>query len=591
MIPSICLDVFKKPGKPSFPDINHNPLPIARILQIYTLKINIRWLRFYFRANEMVLARKIRVLTPPRAGAARRRRLQHKLLEGQITAQVIDHPKKNHLCEVYEKERKWAVCGAGNVPAKEIYIRQMEEVLVSLAKAEKSLGIVILRADKKSLNAINKSGGKHGAGDSCLSLYMDVLEQSVRSAFPAAKRTFLVRDSDSSDETFIVVAGDERMLKDSCRRFQKTYDQALGRKMKELHHYPYSENMLIEEEGILQVHPLHLDLARFSHALKNPDIVGAAHLSGPKLIANNELGHGFIGRALDELGRKEAVKSHLLPPSFSPIFIEKPGISPYIHEFPVSGFLASNAIALEMKFSHANETDKWAAFDFLEKTGKGVAEILSGRFGLRYINTFMGEAAADHIIQATAYAMKDLEIVMQCRIRRTDSKLMYIVEGSDPEILIDRIRELAKLRIGPIMGYEHAPFVPSPRAIYAGKFHANDLRAHMALHAMDLDQPTQALTYLDLMVSAAKELKPEVLSAAINGSKEKKFIKDANNAFSTMCGLIYQNPAIRDAEDLVYSIRSGVMVAQKGAEERIWAFARKWGIELRNRLLEEFRKL
>lgn len=512
-------------------------------------------------------------------------------LEEQHCAQIIDHPRKNHLCEHYEKERKWAVCGVGIVPAKEIYIRQIEETLISLSAADPGLGILVLRADKKSLNAINKSGGKHGAGDSCLSLYMDVLEQSVRSAFPAAKRTYLVRDSDASDETFIVIAGDLQMLRQSCSRFSKVYDQALCNMMKQLHHYRYSENRLIEEEGILQVQPLHLDLARFSRALRKPDIVGAAHISGPKLIPGNELGSGFISRALDELGRKEAVKSSSLPASFSPMFLNKPGMSPYINELPVSGFLAPGAVALEMKFRHMHESDKWAAFDFLEKTGKGVAEILSGRFGLRYINTFMGEAAADHIIAATALAMDDLELEAQCRVLRTDSKLMYIVEGIDPEILVQRIKELAQLRIGPLMGGKEAPFQPSPRAIRAGKRHANDLRALMALDAMGIDQPTSALTYLDLMVSAAKELKPEVLSAAINGSAKHQFMREANNAFSTMCGLLFQNPAIRDAEDLVYSIRSGIMVAQKNAEEMVWGFARKWGVELRNRLLEVFGEL
>jgi hypothetical protein len=396
--------------------------------------------------------------------------------------------------------------------------------------------------------------------------------------------------SSSSDETFIVIAADAEMLK-QARRLGEIQGNVIRSTMKNLHQYKYSENKLIEEEGILQVQPLDLDLARFSHALRKPNIVAQAHISGPKLVLNNEFGPGFISRALDELGRKEAVQSSLLPPSFSPIFINKPGISPYIHELPVSGFLCPGAVALEMKFRHTNESDKWAAFDFLEKTGKGVAEILSGRFGLRYINTFMGETVADHIIQATAFAMKDLEIETGCRIMQTDSKLMYIVEGLDPEILIKKIRELAKLRIGPVMGSQTAPFIPSPRAIPAGKKHANDLRAYMALDAMGIDQPTEALTYLDLMVSATKELKPDVLSRAINKSKKKTFIMEANNAFSTMCGLIYQNSAIRDAEDLVYSIRSRVMVAEKGAEERIWEFARKWGKELRNRLLEVFENL
>jgi hypothetical protein len=561
-------------------------------MQISSLKINISKNPFIIKAKEMVLAKETKSIVVPSPGRRRLRRIFQKPLEEGRRAQVIDFPKKTPACEVYEKERRWALCGTDKVPAKEIFIREMERVLLCLAKKDPELGVVLLRADKKSLNALNKTGGKHGAGDSCLSLYMDALEQSVRSTYPFAKRTYLVRDSTSSDETFIVIAGNQEMLQKSSSQFSQIQEKTISQNMEQLDQYKYSENKLIEGLGIQKVQGINLDLAKFSNALRTPELVAQAHITGPKLIPNDEFGPGFISRALGELGKKEIVKSSLLPPSFSPIFINKPGISPYIDELPVSGFLCSKAVALEMKFTHTNESDKWAAFDFLDKTGKGVAEILSGRFGLRYINTFMGESTADHIIQATALAMKDLELEMKCRIMPTDSKLMYVVEGMDTETLILKIQELVKIRMGPVMGSHTISFKPSPRAILAADMHANDLRAHMALDAMQLDHPTQALTYLDLMVSAAKELRPEILSMAINQSRlNPQFTIEASNAFSTMCGLLYQNPAIRDAEDLIYSIRSGMMVVQKGAEEKIWEFAKNWGIELRNRLLEVFEKL
>jgi hypothetical protein len=155
-------------------------------MQVLLLKINIPGIRDNLRANEMVIAYKTRLLVPPRTGRPRCRKVRHKPLEEQHYGEVIDFPR-TPVCEQYEKQRKWAVCGQKNVPVKEIYIREMEKILLSLAKDDPNLGVAIVRADKKSLNALNKIGGKHGAGDSCLSLYMNTLEQTIRSTFPFAK--------------------------------------------------------------------------------------------------------------------------------------------------------------------------------------------------------------------------------------------------------------------------------------------------------------------------------------------------------------------------------------------------------------------
>ena len=68
------------------------------------------------------------------------------------------------ICEKYEQERKWAVCGSVGLPAKEIYIKDIEQAIQDYAGKNSDLACVVIRADKKSLNNINKAGGVEGAG-------------------------------------------------------------------------------------------------------------------------------------------------------------------------------------------------------------------------------------------------------------------------------------------------------------------------------------------------------------------------------------------------------------------------------------------
>jgi hypothetical protein len=248
---------------------------------------------------------------------------------------------------------------------------------------------------------------------------------------------------------------------------------------------------------------------------------------------------------------------------------------------------------LEVKFRHMSEEDRLAPLRYLSTTSKGIAEILSGRFGLRYINTYMGKQMADLVLSAVGMAMKDIESITR-KVRKTESNLIYVVSDAEPgeaaAMTATAIRK--RLESSGLSANGVLPIEPYVNAVDAtGVFPMNELRAVMALESMGMrTQHPETLTYTDLLVSAVKIMRPDVLEEAMR--LDDKADADAGiRVLSMIREELAKEPSIRDTEDLVFVLRKreGKEASQK--ELDIWRFAKERGKEFRNRLIDVMSRL
>ena len=476
------------------------------------------------------------------------------------------------------------MCSSGDIPDKAAHMREIEDTLMQRAAAHPGLACVVIGADKARQNQINRTGDYQGAGGAALELYMDVLAGTVARVYGSVcGNPYLMRDSPISDEARLITAGDRACLsRISQERFNDVHMQVLKEHMKRLPEYRYMARKLVfgpDNEETVELVPM--DLRRYASALKDPELVGKSHMTRPQVVPSEKLKAGFIDDAIKEAEREELWFVSSMPPAFRPALHGNESTPDLRKHEPM--ILPPGVSAVEVKFSHRNDSDRLAPLDFIHETGKGLAEILSGRFGLSYINTYMGKQTANHLINLTGMAMKDVED-QGIEVGRTGSNLIFIVAG-EPGTAAEKVNSaLAKRMAANGVGRTMAP---GAIAIDASDMHTNDLRAGLSLRGMDVNKPTEVLTYLDLIVGAVSIMKREIVSAAFDSVSRSH--PDASAHADSVVETVEKHldkGAVRGGEDLVWSVRTREGADARSVERSLWQFASAWGKQLRNNLID-----
>ncbi len=497
------------------------------------------------------------------------------------------------LCERYQREEKWAVCGTNGVPPKERYYEDVERLLISQGKADPNATCIILSADKASLSNINRTGGT-GAGNAVVENSLQVLGATMSQAYPSSSQ-YMIRRNPVSDETDQIVTGNyEHLAQLTPLAFLEIHKEMCRKSIQNLDEIVYMDRRLIRQGSKWVAHEVPQTLGKYSRALKDPSLVTASHLGLSQLLRLCEQSQGFISRTISAIEKEEQKYIDLLPQSFRPTFASSIEPSPFIGEPVANGFLPDNSIAIEIKFSHTNNEDRFAPLMHISETKKGRAGILSDRFGLSYINTYMGKETADHILSAVAQAMKEFEKSSRYEVNRTSSNLIYVVlDSKNPMMVASTINSLIKKQLETVLGKQAnaLPFIPKAIAINGSKLHSNDLRAALALNGMGLEHlSTEVLTYTDLLVSAVNAFREEAIRESLSrlnpvareiGQNVMNLIHNASSAFE----------GIRDTEDLVWTLRHDMKSAklgqgQQNKENSVWRFAVEYGKQFRNAIID-----
>ena len=491
------------------------------------------------------------------------------------------------LVEQHQEAGIWMVCGKDGMPVKEAVHAEIESVLIARGKADPGLGCALARADKQGLNHFNKAGGKHEAGDAVIESAMNVLANTMEIAYSAARSSpYLVRDNRFSDETLQVTAGDIEMLAGiGTEGFFAAYEKARAIENANLPNRRYFGRKLVldKRNGGPEIEKVPLTLAQYAGALRDPGLVTACHLSAPQIIHLGSASPGFIKHAIEQIEKEELrTVSSMLPPAFHPeIKGSAPG-SPFEYANEASGRLPDNTVAIEIKFRHRDQITRFAPLRAMHITLKGISEIYREGCGLRYINTYYGKQVADRLLSAVAHAMKEIDSELE-PVGKTDSNLIYVVGNSNAGDVEKRaiIALYAKIKEFGLDGLEMEPV---PTAIDAGRAHVNDLRPALALKSLGRPMADlEALTYTDMLVSAASIMDPEVVNEANsrlgNGPK-------ALGEF-VLCMIraqIGREAGIRDTEDIVWSLRMHREGREK--EDSLFRYAIEMGKQFRNNLID-----
>lgn len=491
------------------------------------------------------------------------------------------------MCEQYRNEKRWVICAHEKVHSYERYTRELESVLFRRAQAEHNLGCVVTTGDKASLNNINKTGDFQGAGDASVKLVQDILQESMLRAYEEiCGNPYLIRKNGGSDETVQLSAGDyNRLLEVVVGRpdiFSKIVEKVRRDYAKKLSVYEYKARKLrldVLPEPVVEEVPL--DLERYSRALKDPMLITLAHIGSPRVLRIADQEPGFIERTVADIDAQELIRiQSLLPPSFRPQLGSVP-------EFPgpfdqLMGFAPEKSCAIEIKFRHTDEYNRFAPLRVMGLAKKGIAEVMSGDVGLRYINTFYGKHVADHILSSVAHAMSRINNELR-RVRKTESNLIYVVENSDSTEIQEKATELINNMIRE-NGLGRVGLVPSLTGINVGEdVHVNDLRASLAIKKMGMVASPEVLTYTDLLIAAVKIMEPAVIDEAIERS-DKESIESGRIVLQIIRNQMEKEEGIRDTEDLVWKMRSYDEDPRK--EKSVWDYAHKEGKKFRNRLID-----
>jgi len=516
---------------------------------------------------------------PDGTRAPKRAELAHRQLP-------LPHVKQQEpLWDKLRREEKWAVCGENGVPPKGTYLGEFESALIAMGRDDPSLGFVSNRADSKRQTEANKLTDRGGGGNAKLNLVMDVTSGTMGAAFGhICGNPYNIRDSAISDEMLLLSVGDYKALSQvPVERFLEAHEEVTKYYLGRLADYVYDSRKLRRgERGKWEAVPVRLDLGKFSRILKDARLLAGCHFGKPLVVPLAGQEPGFLHRAIAEIEREELGYIAELPDAFRPN-LGSHAMSPYELEEPVTGRLPAGSSVIGVKFSHISAADRFAPMHLLPKTQKGRAGILSGMLGLSYINTYMGKDVANYIIAAVGEALKKLEGLIACRIRKTDSNLVFVVEEHGSEGLAQKVDGVIRDLVRDI------GFYPAVTVVDSKGMHSNDARAALALASMGMGaMPTEVLTYVDLLIAAVNLLKPEVIGevlgrATIHDGNSLEFGKRVISQISGVCS---DNDGVRDAEDYVWTRMVNPAIDVGGRERETWRFAVEHGKQFRNALID-----
>lgn len=321
-------------------------------------------------------------------------------------------------------------------------LRGIESHIAALVRGGEDLDVIVVSGDKAKLNQINQMMGR-GYGDHALEAYRELLRRSVYDASGKDGIAFLIRPSQSGDEAIgvIVVRGGagsrvhERLAGALARNTRDVFDEYMQ---------PDHPQSLAPVRGLVR-NPLDL----VSEVIDVSEPVAVRRGAGGRISATNKDGTDAMVTHKIETPAGMQIATEFLPKlvrsadeqgsaSHAPRMrkLLNSGVDTEIHRAQnisdVEAGQRASGMAFEMRLEITDPAVLAEARGLLPKTRKGLAEVLTNRFGIRGLNTFLGHYGANHSVSAVEEAVGSYAAEAGLTIRRLGT-MKYIMEGGTPE--------------------------------------------------------------------------------------------------------------------------------------------------------------
>lgn len=473
----------------------------------------------------------------------------------------------------------------------------IEPRLIHLAQRHEEVDLAVASVDKSRQTAINKLGGREGAGNKALEAFWNIIQRATEAVDPdLGWRVF--RISSISDEGISLIAG-KNLPSDITRRFWKELRKAKDRERRDLGTYKYSYALPYGDKEMFE-----LDLESFSRMLRHPEMLLSFKHSmfGPRRVDAKER-DGFILEEIKGLENSENTFFDMLPEAFR---IEGDGMAevqtPFGNSLMKMGYerLGSGAY-VEIKLV-AKEEDARELLKFTSDQGawigtkKGFMEIFSRNFGMRGFNTFIGKPRTNSVITPIAHAMADLARSGMAVYPVNGSHLQYWVGVPADYFTENQIREAIEARISRDgEGSMRLAFEPSVSLLDANGIDIQDVRSRFILKSLGRDHlGPELLDMTDFLLNFIENIDPGVQERIFGqlsrqGNGLTAFDHHGIAMLRKVCDI---RRTIRDTEDLIWVLDRDEALRQEMASSRLglerWLFGfSEMKVPRMNRLLAE----
>ncbi len=237
---------------------------------------------------------------------------------------------------------------------------------------------------------------------------------------------------------------------------------------------------------------------------------------------------------------------------------------------PERGVVGAEGVALEIRLSVTDPATLARLRGLLPETGKGLAEVLANRFGIRGFNTFFGHDGANAAINLVEAAVASYATRHNLTIRRMGT-LKYVIEGGTPELargLQDFISEHLQTS-GTALGVARdIPVIPVGADTSVATALAHVANGHMVVERRSLERRFPHLAGMTDAEIRATDWDGEIqryadANALINAMGNRMasdallrtLLGDSYDAMAPIIQLVRGRRDIRNFEDLVLALR------------------------------------
>lgn len=426
-------------------------------------------------------------------------------------------------------------------------IKSVERQTIETVRGGVELDMIAISGDKRWLNWINNFFGE-GWGDRTLGAYMEVIRRTMAAA--GVNGRYMIRVSGRSDETLMMLVC-EKGTGDAVRASLLGKEGLLARTTRE-----------VLREYMDPEHPQ--SLAPLNSLVKIPvKLVSGSFDVSEAVRVRNEKGNVIVEHADGTTRPAEGFLSGLCSSaeeteggtaSFAPKLRKALGI-PEADVFvkderikDMAGMELRNGIPLEVRYEITVPSVLEEVTTLLQKTDKGVAEILTNMFGIRGLNTFFGHYGTNAVLSIGEKAIADYAEMNHLTIRRLGTHKYLVEKGTKQQIeelygYIATQMDATGIRLRP------SNLGPVGKAL-------EDVTADMALNSIanghlrrrwNMVAYVDANAFISAVGMATEPTLMKLLGADYRGMKE-------------LIELVNKNPAIRNVEDLFMALESPAVV-------------------------------
>ncbi len=515
--------------------------------------------------------------------AASKRSVKHKRPTVATTNAKANLGAAKQLGEkIPDQAPAWYVCDPTGRKSRKLWnvLSDMETLLREKAASTENFRIVMFALDKARQTPLNLLQGKEEGGEASMQAYLDLIEQAADEFVNGGSERCTIalnRVSPYSDEGVVIIAG-PNLDEDIAERFKKKIREV--KETMDLSEYTY------------EVNGVELDLERFSHSLRHPELAVAYHLHASEVVdIRPELPDGFLGDILRVLENEKITFYSRLPKCFRQDGGKAEVSTPFgLSDIDLDKTEISGNV-FQMKITTEDPKDTEALLEFMRATRKGWTGVLTKMLGQSDGNTFMGDSRNNAyfltpICMTFFTSGSPFQPVYGYTTYRTDADV-------DPEeIMKDLIEESKK----------HMPkgLSIAVRYVNADSSSIEEVRQKLALSWMDEDCRNGLLPLADFVLNFQENVSPTVSDhirwrlKMIRREDGTPYITDEDDRNLTLItDVCTARRTVRELSDLRAILMFDKSIAQdvdikegeqKKLVEWVWDFAKRNGERIKETL-------